>query len=112
MITTLISFVFATVTLAFSPGPDNIFVLTQGVVNGKKHGFATVAGLMLGCLVHTTFVAFGVSEVIKRNSSIFIIIKLIGVFYMLYLAYSIYKSDASIAFSTENVEKKKHNRII
>ena len=106
MITTLISFVFATVTLAFSPGPDNIFVLTQGVVNGKKYGFATVAGLMLGCLVHTSFVAFGVSEVIKRNSSIFLVIKLIGVFYMLYLAYDIYKSDASITFSTENIDKK------
>ena len=60
MLETLISFVFATATLAISPGPDNIFVLTQSIVNGKKYGLATVVGLMTGCIIHTTLVAFGV----------------------------------------------------
>lgn len=106
MIETLISFVIATTTLAFSPGPDNIFVLTQSIVNGKKYGLATVVGLMTGCIIHTTLVAFGVSEVIKRNENLFFIIKLFGAVYLLYLAFKVYKSDAKIAFSIENVEQK------
>ncbi|SEB50391.1 Threonine/homoserine/homoserine lactone efflux protein [Tenacibaculum sp. MAR_2009_124] len=106
MIETLISFVFATVTLAVSPGPDNIFVLTQSIVNGRKYGLATVAGLMTGCIIHTTLVAFGVSEVIKRNESLFFIIKLFGAAYLLYLAYKVYKSDAKIVFSTDNIDHK------
>ncbi|WP_299001843.1 LysE family translocator [uncultured Tenacibaculum sp.] len=106
MLETLISFVFATATLAISPGPDNIFVLTQSIVNGKKYGLATVAGLMTGCIIHTTLVAFGVSEIIKQNPNLFFIIKLFGAGYLLYLAYQVYKSDAKIAFSTENVQKK------
>ncbi|MDE0536276.1 LysE family translocator [Tenacibaculum sp. L6] len=106
MLETLISFVFATATLAISPGPDNIFVLTQSIVNGKKYGLATVVGLMTGCIIHTTLVAFGVSEIIKQNPSLFFIIKLFGAGYLLYLAYQVYKSDAKIAFSTENVQKK------
>lgn len=106
MLETLISFVLATATLAISPGPDNIFVLTQSIVNGKKYGLATVAGLMTGCIVHTTLVAFGVSELIKQHPSLFFIIKLFGAGYLLYLAYQVYKSDAKIAFSTENVAKK------
>lgn len=106
MIETLISFVLATATLAFSPGPDNIFVLTQSIVNGKKYGLATVAGLMTGCIIHTTLVAFGVSEIINQNPKLFLVIKLLGAGYLLYLAYQVYKSDAKIAFSTENVEKK------
>lgn len=97
---------FATATLAFSPGPDNIFVLTQSIVNGKKYGLATVIGLMTGCIIHTTLVAFGVSEVIKRNENLFFIIKLFGAAYLLYLAFKVYKSDAKIAFSTENVQQK------
>jgi threonine/homoserine/homoserine lactone efflux protein len=60
----LISFVLAVSFLAISPGPDNIFVLMQSVVHGKKYGISTIAGLMSGCLVHTTFVAFGVSTII------------------------------------------------
>ncbi|TYP98803.1 threonine/homoserine/homoserine lactone efflux protein [Tenacibaculum adriaticum] len=106
MLETLLSFALATATLAISPGPDNIFVLTQSIVNGKKFGLATVAGLMTGCIVHTTLVAFGVSEVIKRNENLFFVIKLFGAGYLLYLAYKVFKSDATITFSTDNVEQK------
>ncbi|MGC1516778.1 MAG: LysE family transporter, partial [Maribacter sp.] len=75
---TLIAFSAATFALAISPGPDNIFVLVQSMTNGKKFGLATVAGLMTGCLVHTTLLAFGVSAVIKENASIFNLIKIFG----------------------------------
>lgn len=106
MIEILFSFVFATATLAISPGPDNIFVLTQSIVNGKKYGIATVLGLMTGCIIHTTLVAFGVSEVINQTPKLFFIIKLLGATYLLYLAYKVYKSDANISLSTEGVEQK------
>ena len=66
----LISFVFATAALAISPGPDNIYVLMQSMVNGRASGLATVAGLISGCLVHTTLVAFGVSVLIKESDLI------------------------------------------
>jgi threonine/homoserine/homoserine lactone efflux protein len=102
----LLSFVFATSILAISPGPDNIFVLTQSIVNGRKFGLATVFGLMTGCLIHTTLVAFGVSAIIKENENIFFSIKLLGASYLLYLAFKVYRSDAEITLSTENVQKK------
>ena len=102
----LISFVFATAVLAISPGPDNIYVLTQSVTNGKKFGLATTAGLITGCIIHTTLLAFGVSALIKENESIFLIIKILGAVYLLYLAYQVYKLDAKIQFSTEGVPQK------
>lgn len=102
----LLSFVFATSILAISPGPDNIFVLTQSIVNGKKYGFATVLGLMTGCIIHTSLVAFGVSAIIKENESIFLIIKLFGAAYLIYLAYLVFKSSAEIMITTENVQYK------
>ena len=102
----LFSFVLATLALAFSPGPDNIFVLTQSIVNGKKYGLATVAGLISGCIVHTTLLAFGVSAIIKESESLFFSIKLFGAAYLLFLAFKVFKSDASIALSEDNVVKK------
>jgi threonine/homoserine/homoserine lactone efflux protein len=106
MIETLLSFIFATAILAISPGPDNIFVLTQSIVNGKKYGLATVFGLMTGCLIHTTLVAFGVSALLKQHDNLFFLIKVFGATYLLYLAYQVYRSDAKITFSTENVIQK------
>lgn len=102
----LISFVLATLALSLSPGPDNIFVLTQSIVNGKKYGFATVLGLMTGCIIHTTLVAFGVSAIIKENESLFFIIKLFGAAYLVYLAFQVYISKAEIMISTDHVVKK------
>lgn len=102
----LISFVLASTVLAFSPGPDNIFVLTQSIVNGKKYGLATVIGLVIGCIVHTTLLAFGVSAIIKESESLFFIIKLFGAIYLIYLAFKVFKADASIIVSKDSVEKK------
>lgn len=106
MIETLFSFALATSILALSPGPDNIFVLTQSIVNGKKFGLATVFGLMTGCLIHTTLVAFGVSTIIKESQNLFLAIKIFGAGYLVYLAYKVYKSDSEITLSIKNIEKK------
>ncbi|WP_299053250.1 LysE family translocator [uncultured Polaribacter sp.] len=105
MLQTLISFAFATFFLAISPGPDNIFVLTQSIANGKKAGLLTVFGLMSGCLIHTTLIAFGVSVIIKENENIFIFIKILGASYLLYLAFKVYKSDAKLVLSNQIVKK-------
>lgn len=102
----LLSFALATFALAISPGPDNMYVLTQSIVNGKKYGLATVYGLISGCIIHTTLLAFGVSLIIKESESLFFGIKLFGAAYLLYLAFKVYKSDASIAFSEDNVARK------
>ncbi len=102
----LMSFVIATSVLAISPGPDNIYVLMQSLVHGKKFGIATVCGLMTGCLVHTTLVAFGVSALIKANDSLFFIIKLLGALYLFYLAYKVFKSEAELSLDNSNIPKK------
>ncbi len=106
MIETLLSFALATSVLALSPGPDNIFVLTQSIVNGKKFGLATVFGLISGCLVHTTLLAFGVSAIIKQSEYLFFAIKIFGAIYLLYLAYKVYQSDANIILSKKNIIEK------
>lgn len=102
----LFLFCAATATLAISPGPDNIFVLIQSMSNGKRYGFATIAGLMTGCLVHTSLLAFGVSAVIKDNPIVFNGIKVFGALYLLFLAWQVLKSGDAINFKSDAVEKK------
>lgn len=106
MIEILLSFSLATLLLALSPGPDNIYVLTQSLANGSKSGVATTAGLISGCIVHTALLAFGVSALIAASPKLFFIIKCIGAGYLLYLAYKVFKADASIELITNNAQKK------
>ena len=102
----LLAFSIATFALALSPGPDNIFVLIQSITNGRKFGLAVVAGLMTGCLVHTTLLAFGISAVIKNNPTMFTLIKIFGAVYLVYLAISVYRGGNSISIETENKQVK------
>ena len=78
----------------------------QSVVHGKKYGLATIVGLMTGCIIHTVFLALGVSTIIKNNSFIFFGIKLFGALYLFFLAYKVFKSSSVISISTEEIEKK------
>ena len=96
----ILSFIIATSLLALTPGPDNIYVLMQSIVNGRKYGIATVLGLMTGCLIHTSVVAFGASVLLKQNPTLFFIIKLFGAIYLLYLAYKVFKSLTSDIIGT------------
>ncbi|MEZ4875848.1 MAG: LysE family translocator [Flavobacteriaceae bacterium] len=106
----LLSFSFFTALLALSPGPDNIFVLTQSLVNGAKKGIATTAGLISGCIVHTTFLAFGVSALIAASPTAIWVIKIIGAVYLFYLAWKVFGSDASITLS-KDVDPKSYGQL-
>ena len=105
MVESLLSFSLATIILALSPGPDNIYVLTQSLANGVKSGVATTAGLISGCIVHTTLLAFGVSALLTASEGVFYGIKVFGALYLIYLAFKVFRSDSAISFS-ENAPKK------
>ena len=99
----LASFIIATTVLALSPGPDNVFVLIQSARYGKKSGMAVVVGLMFGCLIHTSVVAFGLSTFIESNENLYLILKIFGCSYMLFLAFKAHKSKVELNASKQNM---------
>ncbi len=103
----LIAFLAAAVLLTLSPGPDIIYVLVQGMTNGKKHGIVTALGLVSGIIVHTSLVAFGISAIIKQSENLFLMIRLLGAAYLFYLAWKVYKSDSTITVKAPAAEQKK-----
>ncbi len=103
----LASFSFFTMLLALSPGPDNIFVMTQSLVNGFKSGLATTAGLLSGCIVHTTLLAFGVSALIAASEAAIWVIKIVGALYLCFLAFKVSQSDTQLSFN-EKVDSKSY----
>lgn len=102
----LLSFIGATAILAIFPGPDNIYVLVQSITNGVKYGIATVLGLISGCIIHTSLVAFGVSALINKNENILFSLKVFGASYLVFLAYKVYKSNNDISLSSDKVLKR------
>jgi threonine/homoserine/homoserine lactone efflux protein len=95
----LIYFLGASVALTIAPGPDNIFVMTQGIARGRKPAIVTALGMCSGISVHTTAAAFGISAVFYSSVVAFNVVKYAGAAYLLYLAYKTLKERSTIKLS-------------
>ena len=93
---TTLTFFAASVLLALSPGPDNVFVLLHSAVHGRKAGLLVVLGLCSGLLFHTAAVALGLAALLAASSTAFLVLKLAGAAYLLYLAWGAWNAPAGL----------------
>ena len=87
-------FLFAAVLLALSPGPDNLFVLTQSALHGRRVGWLITLGLCTGLLVHTTAVVIGVAALLRTSAVAFNILRVAGAAYLLWLAWQMWRATS------------------
>lgn len=88
------AFIIASALLSIAPGPDNIFVLTQSALCGKRSGILVTLGLCTGLIVHTTAVALGVAVIFQTSAIAFTALKVIGAMYLAYLAWAAFNASA------------------
>jgi len=109
-LTELYMFIIASFLLCLAPGPDNIYVLTQGMTKSKKAAIVTTLGLATGLIIHTSAAAFGISVIFQTSELAFDIVKFVGAAYLLYIAYQAFKYrneklDLSAQNSTKELKK-------
>lgn len=90
----LMTFIFASIALGVSPGPDKLYVLTHSALYGRKGGVVVTTGLCTGIICHTTLVAFGVSAILMASPIAFTTLKFAGTFYLMYLAWKAFKASS------------------
>lgn len=83
----LLPFVLASALLSLAPGPDNLFVLSQSALYGKRSGLWITLGLCSGLVVHTSAVALGVAALLASSPVAFNLLRIGGALYLLYLAW-------------------------
>lgn len=71
--------------ISISPGPGAIFSISQGTQYGFKRAMFSVAGLQLGLISQILFLLFGLGVLINQFPSVFIIIKILGMLYLIVL---------------------------
>jgi len=102
-LTNLYMFIAASFLLCLAPGPDNIYVLTQGMTKSKTAAIITTLGLCSGIIIHTTAAAFGISVIFKTSEIAFNIVKFAGAAYLIYIAYQAFKHrNAPLDLSVQN----------
>lgn len=80
-------FLVASVALTLAPGPDNLFILSQGITRGRRDALRTAWGMCSGNAVHTLAAAVGLSAAIRSSEMAFFALRMAGAVYLLYLAW-------------------------
>jgi len=93
----LLAFLGASMALTIAPGPDNIFVITQGISRGRRAAIVTALGMCSGISVHTLAAAAGVSAVFYASAVAFHVVKYAGAAYLLYLAAKAILEQSAVA---------------
>ncbi len=84
---TVLCFLGASVALTVAPGPDNTFIIAQGISRGRKAAIITALGMCSGISIHTTAAALGISALLYSSATAFQAVKYAGAAYLLYLAW-------------------------
>ncbi len=89
---TIALFAAAVLPLVITPGPDMLFVISQGMSGGRAAALKADAGVLLGYCAHALLAATGVAAIIAASHTLFQILRCAGVCYLLYLALRMIRS--------------------
>jgi len=92
----LAAFTVAAAILIITPGPDMTLCLSRALTQGRAAGFATMLGAATGNLIHTVLAAIGLSALLAASPTAFLVVKILGALYLLYLAYEAVRHGSAL----------------
>jgi threonine/homoserine/homoserine lactone efflux protein len=81
----LLTFFFAALILAVTPGPGIAYVIARTVAGGRSEGLASCLGTGIGGMLHVLAAALGLSLVVAQSALAFNLVKYLGAAYLIYL---------------------------
>jgi threonine/homoserine/homoserine lactone efflux protein len=78
-------FLLACIVLAVTPGPAVIYLVTRTLSQGRTAGLSSIGGVALGNLGNAVAASFGLALIFAVSARAFMIIKLLGAGYLIYL---------------------------
>lgn len=88
-ISMLVSLATFTLSSVMTPGPNNIMLLSSGLTFGYKRTIPHILGVFIGFPIMVILVGLGLGVVFERFPIVLNILKVIGMLYLLWMAYKI-----------------------
>lgn len=109
----LTAFAVAAAIIIAIPGPSVLFVISRGVVLGRRAALATVVGNCAGVYVQVAAVALGLGVVVERSAALYTAVKLAGAAYLVWLGVRTFVRRRSLAAALRGpVERTSDRRIL
>jgi threonine/homoserine/homoserine lactone efflux protein len=82
---TLYLFAIACAGLVLLPGPALIYIVTRGVVHGRRGGLISVLGIETGNLVQVLAATAGLAAIVASSAEAFTVVRYLGAAYLVFL---------------------------
>ena len=86
------------------PGTGVIYTVSTGLALRWRSAIAAAFGCTMGIIPHLTASILGLSAILHMSARAFQVIKYAGAFYLLYLAWTMWRETGGLNFDQSNVE--------
>ena len=98
-------FLLTTLIVVLIPGTGAIYTVSTGLFFGRRAGVAAALGCTLGIVPHLLASSLGLSFMLQAGVVIFQSLKLIGAFYLLYLAWTMWRERSAFTLGLTSSEQ-------
>ncbi len=102
----ILAFSLTSTVIELTPGPNMGYLAVLSATNGRRAGFAAVAGIALGLLALGIAAALGLAAAISASPILYQFIRWAGIAYLFWLAYEGWQ-ESSEPISDAGAEKQK-----
>lgn len=97
--------------LVVMPGPNMIYLVSRSVVQGRRAGLISLAGVGTGFVIYLLAAAAGLAAVFALVPEIYVALKLAGAAYLLWLAWKALRPGGSSAFTPNALEPDRPRKL-
>ncbi len=109
-IQSLLVFLAATLMLNFTPGPDMLYVIANGVGRGQRAGVVSALAIGVGGMVHTLAAALGLSALLMSSALAYDVVRYAGAAYLLYLGFKTIRGKGA-SIPSQRLPQEKYGRV-
>ena len=102
----LAAFIVSGIGLNLYPGQDTIYIISRSLSQGRKAGILSVLGISTGGLCHTMIAALGLSSLLLASPDLFMVVKISGALYLIYLGLRFLFNSKNTNFPAEGYLSK------
>ncbi|EFC56816.1 translocator protein, LysE family [Enterobacter cancerogenus ATCC 35316] len=89
---TWLLFLSTSAGISLFPGPNNLLVLTHGVMHGNRKTLATITGGLMGFVLLIGLCMFGIGALLQASEKWLVILRVAGGLYLVFLGYKLWRS--------------------
>ena len=94
-LSTWLAFFAASWAISISPGAGAVAAMSAGLNHGFRRGYFTTFGLVMGIWLQVIVVSLGLGALVATSSTAFLVVKWLGVAYLVWLGISQWRAPAT-----------------